>query len=100
MAIINGRTVQKALTDPDNNIGVITHKDPENLKCEVKRALGSRTRDIVSGSDIIPAELFQILKDDTVKVLYSICQKYVGNSAMTTILEKVDFHFNPKEGKC
>ena len=56
---------------------MITHKDPENLKCEVKRALGSRTRDIVSGSDIIPAELFQILKDDTVRVLHSICQQYL-----------------------
>ena len=53
-----------------------------------------------SGGDGITVELFQILKDDAVKVLHSICQKYVGNSAMTTILEKVDFHFNPKEGKC
>ena len=65
---------QKDLHDPDNH-GVITHLEPDILECEVKRALGSLTMNKASGGDGIPVELFQILKDDAVKVLHSICQQ-------------------------
>ena len=68
------RTIQKNLNDPDNHDGVITHLEPDILECEVKWALGSITTDKASGGGGIPAELFQILKDDAVKVLHSICQ--------------------------
>ena len=70
---------QKYLHDPDNHNGVITHLEPEILKCEVKWALGNITMNKVSGGDGIPAELFQILKDDAVKVLHSICQQIWKN---------------------
>ena len=63
------------LHDPDNHDGVITQLEPDILECEVKWALGNITKNKVSGSDGIPVELFQILKDDAVKVLHSICQK-------------------------
>jgi len=65
---------KKDLHDPDNQDGVITHLEPDILECEVKWALGSIIMNKVSGGDGIPVELFQILKDDTVKVLHSICQ--------------------------
>ena len=61
--------------DPDNHDGVITHLEPDILECEVKWALESITTNKVSGGDGIPVELFQILKDDAVKVLHSICQQ-------------------------
>ena len=63
---------KKDLHDPDNHNGVITHLEPDILECEVKWALGSITMNNASGYDGIPAELFQILKDDAVKVLHSI----------------------------
>ena len=66
---------QKELHDPDNHDGVITHLEPDILECEVKWALESITTNKASGGDGIPVELFQILKDDTVKVLHSICQQ-------------------------
>ena len=66
---------KKDLHDLDNHNGVITHLQPDILQCEVKWASGSITRNKASGGDGIPAELFQILKDDTVKVLHSICQQ-------------------------
>ena len=66
---------KKDLQHPDNHDGVITHLEPDILECEVKLALGSITTNKASGGDGIPAELFQILKDDAVKVLYSICQQ-------------------------
>ena len=66
---------KKYLHDPDNHKGVITHPEPEILECEVKWALGSITMNKVSGGEGIPVELFQILKDDAVKVLHSICQQ-------------------------
>ena len=65
MATIHRTPIQKSLNDPDNHDGVVTH---------LKWALGSITTNKASGGDAIPAELFQILKDDVVKVLYSICQ--------------------------
>ena len=66
---------KKDLQDPDNHKGVITHLEPDILECEVKRALESITMKEASGGDRIPVELFQILKDDAVKVLHSICQQ-------------------------
>ena len=66
---------KKDLHDPINHDGVITHLEPDILDCEVKWALGSITTNKASRGDVIPVELFQILKDDTVKVLHSICQK-------------------------
>ena len=66
---------QKSLHNPDNNYGVITHLEPDILESEVKWALGSITTNKTSGGDGIPVELFQILKDDAVKVLHSICQQ-------------------------
>ena len=66
---------KKGLNDPDDHDGVTTHLEPDILKCEVKWALGSVTMNKASGGDGIPAELFQILKDDAVKVLHSLYQK-------------------------
>ena len=66
---------KKELHSPDNHDGVITHLEPDILECKVKWALESITMNKASGVDGIPVELFQILKDDTVKVLHSICQQ-------------------------
>ena len=66
---------KKGLHDPDNHDDVITNLEPDILECEVKWALESSTTNKASGSDGIPVELFQILKDDAVKVLHSICQQ-------------------------
>ena len=73
---------------------MIIHLELDILECEVKWALGSVTMNKASGGDGIPGELFQILKDDSVKVLH------LENSAMATELEKDSFHSNPKEGQC
>ena len=75
MARIHRRTVKKYLHDPDNHDGVITDLEPDILECEVKWALESITMNKASGGDGIPVELFQILKDDAVKMLHSICQQ-------------------------
>ena len=77
---ISGRNTQKNYTkkdlnDPDNHDGVVIHLEPDILQCEVKWALGSITMNKTSRGDGIPVELFKILKDDTVKVLHSICQQ-------------------------
>ena len=66
---------KKDLNDPDNHNGMITHLEPDILESEVKWALGSITMNKASGGDGIPVELFQILKDDAVKVFHSICQQ-------------------------
>ena len=66
---------KKDLHDPDNHNSVITHLEPDILECEVKWALGSITTNNTSGGDGIPVDLFQILNDDAVKVLHSICQQ-------------------------
>ena len=66
---------KKDLHDPDDHDGVITHLEPDIVECEVKRASGSITMNKVSRGDGIPVELFQILQDDAVKVLHSICQQ-------------------------
>ena len=70
-----GELYKKDLHDPDNCDGVITHLETDILECEVKWALGSITMNNASRGDGIPVEPFQILKDDAVKVLHSICQK-------------------------
>ena len=75
MPRIHRKTIQKDLNDPDNHDGVITHLNPDILECEVKWALESITINKASGGDRIPVELFQILEDDAVKVLNSICQQ-------------------------
>ena len=90
---------KKDLHDPDNHDGMSTHLEPDILKCEVKWALGSITTNKASGADGIPVELFQILKDDTVKVWHSICQQICKLSSAIG-QEKVSFHSNPKERQC
>ena len=95
-----GELHKKELHDPDNHDGVITHLEPNILECEVKWALESITMNKASGGDGIPAELFQILKVDAIKVLYSIWQQNLEDSAVATGLEKVSFHSNPKESQC
>ena len=86
------------LHNPNNYDGVITHLEPDILECEVKWALGSITTNTASGGDGIPVELFQILKDDAVKVLRSICQQIWKTQQWPQ--EKVSFHSNPKERQC
>ena len=92
---------KKDLHDPDNHDGVITHLEPDILECEVKWALGSIITNKASGGDGIPVELFQILKDDAVKVHHALMQHPLNipanleNSAVATGLEKVSFHSNP-----
>ena len=94
-----GELYKKELHDPDNHDAVITHPEPDILECEVKWALGRITMNKGSGGDGIPVELFQILEDDAVKVLHSICQK-IWKTQQLPELEKVSFHSNPKEGQC
>ena len=91
---------KKDLHDSDNHDGVITHLEPDILECEVKWALGSITTNKASGDDGIPAELFQILKDNAVKVLQLNMPANLENLAVATGLEKVSFHSNPKERQC
>ena len=93
------KTKQKKLHDPDYHDGVSTHLETDILECEVKWALGNITMNKASGGDGIPVELFQILKDEAVKVLHSICQQ-IWKTAVATGLEKVSFHSNPKERQC
>ena len=85
--------------DPDNHDGAITHLEPDILECEVKWALESITMNKASGSDGIPVELFQILKDYSVKYAVNMPAN-LENSAVATGLEKVNFHSNPKEKQC
>ena len=75
---------KKDLNDPDNYNCLIAHPEPDILECEVKWALGSITMNKASGGDEIRVELFQILKDEAVKVLQSMCQQILENSAMAT----------------
>ena len=91
---------KKDLLDPDNHNGVITHLEPDILECEVKWSLESVTMRKASGGDGIPVELFQILKDDAVKVLRSICQQTWKTSVVAIRLRKVSFHSNLKERQC
>ena len=89
---------KKNLHDPDNHDGVITHLEPDSLECEVKWALGSITMNKASGGDGISAELFQILKDDVVKVLQSICQQIWKTWQWPQDWKKSVFILIPKKG--
>ena len=86
------------LNDLDNNSGVITHLEPDILECEVKLALKSITINKASGDDGIPVELFQILKDDAVKVLYSVCQQIWKTQPWPQDLKRSIFIPIPKKG--
>ena len=90
---------KKNLNDWTNHDGVVTHLEPDALEGEVKWALGSITINKVSGGDRIPAEQFQILKDDAVKVPYSTCQQ-IWKTQQWPHDWRVSFHSNPKEGQC
>ena len=103
MARIPEELYKKDLYDPDNHNGVITHQEPDIQQHKVKWALGSIIMNKVSGSDGILVELVQILQDDAVNVLHSICipnSTNLENSAVATELEKVNFHSKPKERQC
>ena len=97
MTRIHRRTIQKSLNDLDNHEGVVTHLKSDILECEVKWVLGIITTNKVSGGNGIQAELFQILKDDAVRVLHSTSANS-ENPAVAPGLDKVSFHPNPKEG--
>ena len=88
---------QKDLPDPDNHAGVITHLKPDILECEVKWAIGNITTNKTSEGDGIPVKLFQILQDDVVKVMHSICQQIWKTQQQSQDWKKVSFHSNPKE---
>ena len=92
MPRIYRKILQNDLDDPDNYDGVINHLEPDILECQVKWALGSITMNKASGGDGIPVELFQILKGDAVKVLYSIFQQF-GKLRVATGLGKSQFSF-------
>ena len=91
---------KKDLHDPDNHDGVITHLEPDILECKVKWPLGSIIINKASGGEGIPVELFQIVKDDAVKVLHSICQQIWTTQQWPQDWKKVSFHSNPKERQC
>ena len=88
----------KDLHDPDNHFGVITHLEPDILECDVKWALGSITMNKASGGNGIPVELFQILKDDPVKVLHSICQQIWKTQQWPQDWKRSVFILVPKKG--
>ena len=89
---------KKDLHDPDNHDVVNTHLEPDILECEVKWALESITRNKASGSDGIPVELFQILKDDAMKVLHSICQQIWKTQQWPQDWKRSVFFPIPKKG--
>ena len=89
---------KKDLHDPDNHNAVITGLEPDILECKVKWALGSITKNKASGGDEIPVELFQILKDDAVKVLHSICQQIWKTQQWPQDWKRSIFIPIPKEG--
>ena len=91
---------KKGLNVPDNHNGVITHLEPDILECDYKYAIGSITMNKASGGDGILAELCQILKDDTVEVLHSICQQIWKTQQWPQNWKNVSFHSNLKEGQC
>ena len=94
----NTELYKKDLHDPDNNNGVITHLEPDILEHEVKWVLGRITTNKASGCDGIPLELFQILKDDAVKVLHSICQQIWKTQQQPQDWERSVFIPIPKKG--
>ena len=89
---------KKDFNDPDNHDGVLTHLEPDILECEVKWALGSITTNKASGGDGVPVELFQIVKDDAVKVLHSICQQILKTQQWPQDWKRSVFIPIPKKG--
>ena len=89
---------KKRFNDLDNHDGVITHLEPDILECEVKWTLGSIIMNKASGGDRIPVEIFQILKDDTVKMLHSICQQIWKTQQWPQDWKRSVFIPNPKKG--
>ena len=89
---------KKDLHDPDNHDGVIPHLEPDIMECKVKWALGSITMNKANGGDEIPVELFQILKDDAVKMLHSICQKIWKTQQWPQDWKRPVFISIPKKG--
>ena len=89
---------KKDLHHPDNHDGVITHLKPDILECEVKWPIGSITTNKASGGDGIPVELFQILRDDVVKVLHSICQQIWKTPQWPQAWKTSVFNTIPKKG--
>ena len=89
---------KKGLNGLDNHDGIVTHLEPDILECEVKWALGSITINKASGGDEIPVELFQILKDDAVKVLHSICQQILKTQQWPQDWKRSVFIPIPKKG--
>ena len=88
----------KKILNPDNYNGVITHQEPDILECKVKWALGNVTTNKVSEGDEIPVKLFQILKDDAVKVLYSICQQIWKTQQRPQVWKRSVFIPIPQKG--
>ena len=88
---------KKDLHDQDHNNGVITHLEPDILECKVKCALGSITSNKANGSEETPVELFQILKDDAVKVMHSICQQIWKTQPWPQDWKKVSFSFQSQK---
>ena len=89
---------KKELHNPDYHNGVITHLEPDILECEVKWALGSITTNKANGGDVIPIDRFQILKDDAVKVLHSICQQIWKTQQWPQDWKSLVFILIPKKG--
>ena len=89
---------KKGLNDSDNHDGLITHLEPDILECQVKWGLGNITMNKASGGDGIPAEQFQILKDDSVKVLHSVCQQILKTQEWPQDWKKSVFIPIPKKG--
>ena len=98
MVRIHRKLLTKSPNDPDNHDGVISHLEPDVLECEVKWALGTITMNKASGGDGIPVELFQILKDDAVKVLHSICQQMWKTQQWPQDWKWLVFILIPKKG--
>ena len=98
MARIHRKLCKKDLDDPDNHKNVITHLEPDIRECELKWALGSITMNKASGGDEIPAELFQILKDDAVKVLHSKCWQIWKTQQWPQDWKRSVFNPIPKKG--
>ena len=90
---------KKDLNDPDDHNGLITHLEPDILECEIRWVLGSITTNKASGGDGIPAELFEIPKDNAEKCCKLNMSANFKNSAVATGLEKVNFHSDLKEGQ-
>ena len=98
MARTTEELYKKDLHDPDNHDGVITHLEPDIMECEVKWAIESITMNKASGGDGIPVDLFQILKDDTVKGLHSICQQIWNTQQWPQDWKRSVFIPIPKKG--